>query len=143
VYNRIYSSDTDSITIEGNFMTINGSSLPYSNARSGSGLVGFAEAFEIINVQIAMFNYNVSGGGTNLSHFTMNNLTIIGNTTVPAVNLGGTAEEILLQERLMSRNSGGYIGVFNTQGAVEINNSQIKFTVIAVSTRAKGFTLVN
>src|SRR5690606_27110089 len=79
----------------------------------------------------------------NNAKFVMNNLTIIGNTTVPSINLGGTAEDILLQERLMSRNSGGYIGVFNTQGAVEINNSQIKFTVIAVSTRAKGFTLVN
>ncbi len=138
VYNRIYSSDTDSITIEGNFMTINGSSLPYSNARSGSGLVGFAEAFEIINVQIAMFNYNVSGGGTNLSHFTMNNLTIIGNTTVPAVNLGGTAEEILLQERLMSRNSGGYIGVMVSNGSSTFNNVQVKFAVIGFSHYAYG-----
>ncbi len=138
VYNRNYTNDTDSITIEGNFMTINGSSLPYSNARSGSGHVGFAEAFEIINVQIAIFNYNVASSGTNLSKFTMNNLTLIGNTTVPAINLGGTAEEILLQERLMSRNSGGYIGIMVSNGSSAFNNVQVKFAVIGFSHYAYG-----
>src|SRR5690606_1297860 len=65
VYNRVTLDNNDSIRIEGNFMTINGSQLPYSNGRSGSGLVGYADAFEIVNMQIGNFNY--SGGNGEIS----------------------------------------------------------------------------
>ena len=39
---------------------------------------------------------------------TINNLTIIGNTTIPEINYGGSVEDILIQERLMSMNRGTY-----------------------------------
>ncbi len=137
VYSRNYSSSNlDNLVIEGNFMTINGSNLPYSNARSGSGNVGYAEAFEIVNVQVGIFNYDVSGNEDNL--FTINNLQIIGNTTVPSVNFGGTAEEILLQERLMSRNSGGYVGVMISNGSTNFTNMQVRFTVLGFDNNAYG-----
>ncbi|MCK9235697.1 MAG: InlB B-repeat-containing protein, partial [Acholeplasmataceae bacterium] len=140
VYNRNFEAQQqDNLVIQGNYMTINGSQLPYSNARSGSSIVGFAEAFEIINVQIAIFNYSVNDNENNwISNWTMNNLSIIGNTTVPSVNFGGTAEEILLQERLMSRNSGGYIGVMVSRGSSTFNNVQVKFSVIGFSNYAHG-----
>ena len=150
VYNRFDPNNkSDNLTIEGNFMTINGSNLPYANERSGSGKIPFAGSFVIVVVRIAIFNYNMgwSGGEPyqtpdpnfhNDSQFTMNNLTIIGNTTVPSVNFGGSAEDILLQERLMSRNSGGHMGVLVMGGSSTFNNVQVKFTTLAFSTSAYG-----
>ena len=136
VYNRNNSSNNeDEIIIEGNYMTIDGSNLPFSNARSGSGDVGFGSAFEIVNVQIGIFNYNAGQYNAdpltqNESKLTINNLTIIGNTTIPEINYGGSVEDILIQERLMSMNSGGHIGIKVRNGSSEFNNVEVKFTVI-------------
>ena len=75
VYNRNNSSNNeDEIIIEGNYMTIDGSNLPFSNARSGSGDVGFGSAFEIVNVQIGIFNYNA--GQYKLDPLTQMNLNL-------------------------------------------------------------------
>ena len=60
VYNRFDPNNkSDNLTIEGNFMTINGSNLPYANERSGSGQISICWfIFVIVVVRIAIFNYN-------------------------------------------------------------------------------------
>ena len=143
VYQRFSESiDDDSLIIEGNFMTIDGSELPFSNANSGSGTVGFAQSFEIINVQVGIFYYGVNNnalGTTNNNYFSVNNLTVKGNTQTPYVDFSGTAEEIEIQERLMSRNSGGYIGFYMQKGEIDFTNTVIFNTVIAISNIAYGY----
>ena len=143
-YQRFSTSiDDDQFTIEGNFMTIDGSELPFSNADSGSGTVGFAQSFEIISVQIGVFFYGVTDtsltNNLNNNQFTMNNLIVKGNTSTPYVDFSGTAEEIEIQERLMSRNSGGYTGVMVASGSSNLNNLIIFNTVIAVTNNAFGY----
>ena len=144
VYSRFSTTtNNDNLTIEGNFMTIDGSNLPYSNRDSGSGTVGFAEAFEIINVQVAMFSYSVrdtSLATFNANEFNISNLQIIGNTTIPTVNFGATASEILQQEQLMSKNSGGYVGIYSEHGTSNYTNLNIVYTVIAISHNSYGFS---
>ncbi|MDY0074644.1 MAG: hypothetical protein RBR75_02005, partial [Acholeplasmataceae bacterium] len=153
VYSRFSESiDNDSITIEGNYMTIDGSNLPYSNKNSGSGLVGFAQSFEVINVQIAIFSYSVRDANlvpavneppTNNNQLNVNNLILKGNTSTPYVDFDGTVEQIELQERLMSKNSGGYIGFFVEHGRTDFNNMVIMNTVIAVTHNSYGLNTLN
>ncbi|MDD4354958.1 MAG: InlB B-repeat-containing protein, partial [Candidatus Izemoplasmatales bacterium] len=142
VYQRFSTTiDDDQLTIEGNFMTIDGSELPFSNANSGSGTVGFAQSFEIISVQVAVFLYSVKDqnlGTINNNQFHMNNLVVKGNTSIPYIDFTGTAEEIEIQERLMSKNSGGYNGVIVRSGTAELNNLFVFNTVIAVTNNAFG-----
>jgi uncharacterized repeat protein (TIGR02543 family) len=141
VYYRVYSGvDNDQITLEGNFMTIDGSNLGYINPdQDGYGTIGYAQGFDIISTQIGIFYYNVyETTPVNNNVFTMNNLRVIGNTTTPSVNYAGTEEEIYNQERLMSQNSGGILGVVVRNGKADLNNLIIGYTVIGVTTNAYG-----
>ncbi|MFA6800942.1 MAG: InlB B-repeat-containing protein [Acholeplasmataceae bacterium] len=153
VYSRISNNvNDDQVQIEGNYMTIDGSDLPISNANSGSGTIGYSQSFDIINVQIGIFYYNVLNSATyvfsddsnadndyiNDNQFSMNNLTIISNTTTPSVNYGGTATEISSEERLMSENSGGYLGVVIRSGEGNFNNMNMGSTTIAFTLNAFG-----
>ncbi len=131
----------DHVVIHGNYMIIDGSDLPFSNATSGSGILGYSAAFEVINVQIAMFYYDVSDSmtpGVNDNHFEINNLTLLGNTTTPAVNYGLSAEEIANQEQLMSRNSGGYNGLMVRGGSSTFNNLRVGYMLIPFFNTAHG-----
>lgn len=143
VYQRFSTTiDDDSLVVEGNFMTIDGSELPFSNANSGSGTVGFAQSFEIVSVQIAVFFYEVKDASvapTNNNQFDMNNLIIKGNTSTPYIDFSGTAEEIEIQERLMSKNSGGYGGIIASSGTFGFNNLYIFNAIIAVTNNAYGY----
>ncbi|MBI9010174.1 MAG: InlB B-repeat-containing protein [Tenericutes bacterium] len=141
VYYRINgNTDDDQITLEGNFMTIDGSNLEYINPdQEGFGNIVYAQGFDIVSTQIGIFYYNVSQTTpVNNNVFTMNNLKIIGNTTTPSVNYSGTEEEIYNQERLMSQNSGGILGVVVRNGKASLNNLVIGYTVIGVTTNAYG-----
>ncbi len=141
VYYRIDgNTDDDQITIEGNFMTIDGSNLEYINPdMDGDGTIIYAQAFDIVSTQIGIFYYNVyQTTPINNNVFTMNNLRILGNTTTPSINYGGTEEEIYNQERLMSQNSGGMLGVVIRNGKADLNNLIIGYTVIGVTTNAYG-----
>jgi uncharacterized repeat protein (TIGR02543 family) len=131
----------DTLTIQGNFMSIDGSTLPFNNANSGSGTVGFAQSFEVISVQVGMFYYGMgpSDGSTNDSSFTMNNLIVKGNTSTPYVDFSGTPEDIEIQERLMSKNSGGYTGVMIRAGSAYLDNLVVLNTVIAIFNTTYGY----
>ncbi|HPJ24178.1 MAG TPA: hypothetical protein PK113_04630, partial [Bacillota bacterium] len=61
VYYRINgSTDDDSIDVEGNFMTIDGSDIEYINPDlAGDGTISYAKTFEIVSGQIGIFYYNV------------------------------------------------------------------------------------
>jgi uncharacterized repeat protein (TIGR02543 family) len=141
VYFRIDgNTDNDQIAIEGNFMTIDGSDIAHINPEmDGMGTISYAQAFDIVSTQIGIFYYNVyQNTPVNNNRFTMNNLRVLGNTTTPSVNYGGTEEEIYNQERLMSQNSGGMLGVVIRNGKAELNNLIIGYTTIAVTTNAHG-----
>lgn len=144
VYARVDDQTTnDRFTINGNYMTIDGSDLPYSNKDSGSGVVGYAASFEIINVQVGIFYYNVANLSSSLpeendNKFTVENLTILGNTSTPQVNYGQSAEEIINQEQLMSKNSGGYLGIVVRNGSSYFENIRVGFTLIAFTNNAYG-----
>jgi len=131
----------DTLTIQGNFMSIDGSTLPFNNANSGSGTVGFAQSFEVINVKVGMFYYGMgpSDGSTNDSSFTMNNLIVKGNTSTPYVDFSGTPEDIEIQERLMSKNSGGYTGIMISAGSAYLDNLVVLNTVIAIYNTTYGY----
>jgi uncharacterized repeat protein (TIGR02543 family) len=138
--------DNDHLIVQGNYMTIDGSELPFSNAQSGSGLVGFAESFEIVSVQIAIFNYSVTNASlapTNNNQFHVNNLIVKSNTSTPYVDFDGTAEQIEIQERMMSRNSGGYVGFFVEHGMANYTNLVIFNAVIAITNNAYGINSSN
>lgn len=146
VYYRVSgNTDDDQIQLEGNFMTIDGSDINYINPDlAGNGLVGYSEAFEIVSVQIAIFYYNVyETSPINNNQFSMNNLRILGNTTTPSINYGGTEEEIYNQERLMSQNSGGMGGITIRSGKADLNNLIIGYTTIGVTTNAYGENSLN
>ncbi|TVP94276.1 MAG: hypothetical protein EA374_07610 [Acholeplasmatales bacterium] len=147
VYGRASDSVSgDHLVVHGNYMIIDGSSLPFSNATSGSGILGYSAAFEVINVQIAMFYYDVYNAdtpGVNDNHLEVNNLTLLGNTTTPAINYGLSAEEIANQERLMSRNSGGYNGLMVRNGSSTFNNLRVGYMLIPFFNVAHGAQDIN
>ncbi|MGD9910106.1 MAG: InlB B-repeat-containing protein [Candidatus Izemoplasmatales bacterium] len=139
VYARIKNgTDNDSIVIEGNFMTIDGTDLPYINPNLTS-TIPYSTAFQIVSTQIGLFYYNVlNTTPVNNNEFTMSNLRLLGNTTTPSINYAGSEEEIANQERLMSQNSGGILGVVVRNGKADLTNMVIAYTVIGVTTNAYG-----
>lgn len=147
IYGRVDgNTDNDRIQINGNYMTIDGSDLPYSNKDSGFGTVGYSASFEIVSVQISIFYYDVldesrlltAESHLNNNQFFMSNLTILGNTTTPQINYGLSAGEITSQEQLMSRNSGGYTGIIVRNGASTFSNLRLGYTLIAFTNNAYG-----
>jgi len=142
VYGRLdHGTSGDEIVIQGNYMTIDGSDLPKMNANSGSGTLGYAQSFEIINVQTGIFYYDVFDAektGLNDNSLSINNLTVIGNTITPSINYGLSAEEIASQEQLMSENSGGYNGIIVRNGTSRFENIRVGFTLIAFTDNAYG-----
>ena len=148
VYFRINgNTDDDQITLEGNFMTIDGSDINCINSEmDGYGNIIYAQGFDIVSTQIGIFYYDVYQTSpdplipvtVNNNQFTMNNLKVVGNTTTPSVNYGGTEEEIINQERLMSQNSGGMLGVVIRNGKASLNNLILGYTLIGVTTNAYG-----
>ncbi len=142
VYGRLDDGTSeDEIVIHGNYMTIDGSELPKMNADSGSGTLGYAQSFEIINVQTGIFYYDVFDAekpGLNDNSLSIRNLTVIGNTITPSINYGLSAEEIASQEQLMSENSGGYNGIIVRNGSSHFENIRVGFTLIAFTDNAYG-----
>jgi len=156
VYPRLGVSSNDTMVVEGNYFTIDGSNLPYLKTTSdpdtdefGNGGyqsvgVGTSGAYAIVSVQVGIFNYNVTpdytGGIVNNDNsVTYNNLTLLGNTTTPNVNYSLSADEILEQEELMSRNSGGFTGIMTRNGTTNLNNVNIGYTTIALFLTAYGY----
>lgn len=149
VYGRANSNTSgDDLVIHGNYLTIDGSNLPHSNRDSGSGVLGYSAAFEVINVQISMFYYEVYDASrfnpsdeayVNDNHFSVNNLTILGNTRTPAINYGQSAEEIANQEAEMSKNSGGYNGLMVRAGSSTFDNVRLGYTLIPFFNTAYGY----
>jgi len=91
-----------------------------------------------------MFLYNVTPDPTgvtinNDNEVSYKNLTVIGNTTTPYVNYSLSAEEILEQEILMSRNSGGFTGIMTRNGNTILDNVNIGYTTIAMFMTAYGY----
>ena len=139
--------DNDNLIVNGNYFTINGSNLPYMNVGSdpdnGFTDTGFDGSFDVVSVQVAILYYNVSNlstPGINNNNVAFNNLTLVGNTSTPSINYSQSAEEILLAEQLMSRNSGGYVGITIRNGNSHIYNSNIGLMTIGVTTNAYGYT---
>lgn len=139
------SVDNDNLVINGNYFTINGSNLPHMTVTSdpdgGFTDTGFDVSFDVVSVQVAMFYYNVFlNSSINNNQIAFNNLTLVGNTSTPYINYSQSAEEILLAEQLMSRNSGGYVGITIRNGNAHIYNTNIGLMTIGLTTNAYGLT---
>jgi len=152
VYQRVGVSNNDSLVLDGNYFTIDGSGLPYVKVTSDpdGGYtdvgVGTGSTYGIVSVQIGIFCYNVTPDPTkvlinNDNAVYYSNLTILGNTTTPSVNYSLSAEEILYQEQLMSINSGGLAGVMTRNGSTYLENVNIGYTTIACFLTAYGYKL--
>lgn len=137
VYARISSTElNENYVISGNLFNIDGSKLPYSSVNS-KGNLSNVTGYKIVNQQCAIFLYNVTqfSASTDIesnSTLNLNDLSLVGNTTVPSLNSSSEAE---LQSSLdiMNRNSGGYLGTFLGFGAdLVVDNSVINNTTIAV-----------
>jgi uncharacterized repeat protein (TIGR02543 family) len=144
--------DSDNLVINGNYFTIDGSKLPFSLVTSdpdgGYTTTGFDGAFTVVSVQISIFYYNAfveddtnpsSEPPINNNHVAFNNLTILSNTSTPAINYSESSEEIILAEQLMSRNSGGYLAIAIRNGNSHIYNNNIGYATIAITTNSYGF----
>lgn len=139
------SIDNDNLVINGNYFTVNGSDLPHMTVNSdpdgGYRDTGFDGSFDVVSVQVSIFYYNVYASlSTNNNNISFNNLTLIGNTATPYINYSQSAEEILLAEQLMSRNSGGYVGITIRNGNSHIYNTNIGLMTIGLTTNAYGLT---
>jgi uncharacterized repeat protein (TIGR02543 family) len=158
VYQRIGVSNDDELVLEGNYFTIDGSGLPFVKVTSdpdtdefGNGGytsvgVGTSSAYEIVSVQVAIFSYNVTPDPTgniinNDNKVNYRNLTVLGNTTTPSINYSLSADEILFQEQLMSRNSGGLAGMMIRNGSMYLENVNVGYTGIAIFITPYGYKL--
>ena len=116
--------------INGNFFTIDGSKLPYTNIYS-IGNLSSVPGYEICNVQMSMFAYLVSEKWNELplpksnASLNVSNLRVIGNSMNASLEMDGIT--------LMNKNSGGYIGIRSTFGAtMNIENTIVQNTNIGV-----------
>ncbi len=136
--------DTDNLVINGNYFTIDGSDLPYmtidSDPDGGFTTTGFSGSFDVVSVQIAIFYYNVySSTSINNNQVAFKNLSIISNTSTPAVNYSQSADEIVQAELLMSRNSGGMNAIIVRAGNSHIYNTNVGYSTIGLTTNAYGY----
>ena len=134
VYQRISPADSenpDNVVINGNYFTIDGSKLPYTNygpeglqASLGDGTtltqpgaLNTIPGYNIRNVQIAIFNHialdEVNPAKVNHGGVLYKNLTVIGNTYIPHINYSEGTDKIEEALAIMSRNSGGYVAIAN------------------------------
>ncbi len=143
VYQRLGVASADSLVLNGNYFTIDGSDLPFVNASSDPNGnyttvgIGDGSTYGVVSVQIAIFYYNVipDSSYVNINNdnvVSYENLTVIGNTKTPSVNYSLSAEEILYQEELMIQNSGGLCGLMSRSGSMNVNNVNVGYTTIAV-----------
>ncbi|HOO44075.1 MAG TPA: hypothetical protein PKU69_03295, partial [Bacillota bacterium] len=143
VYQRVGVASSDSLVLNGNYFTIDGTDLPFVNADSDPDGeyttvgIGDGSTYGVVSVQIAIFYYNVIPDLTyqsinNDNTVSYENLTVLGNTKTPSVNYSLSAEEILYQEELMIQNSGGLCGIMSRSGSMNVNNVNVNFTTIAI-----------
>ncbi len=164
VYQRVVPAAGDQannqLVVNGNYFVIDGSDLPVTNyspggiTLNGYGQVGGLtdnQSYRVRNVQVSIFHNSstdVAGNSTTydnpngIVHF--NNLTILGNTQTPSVNFSTDQSQIEASIELMSRNSGGYVGIGSYYGTqVNLDNVVIGATTIAVTSAYHSIATIN
>ena len=140
VYKRAFTTDlNESFVINGNCFEIDGTKLPYASIHS-VGNLSSVPGYNIASLHLGVINYMVSAHVrpdvnptdtpiSSNSKLTVNNIRITGNTTRPTVDYSSNNTSNAIE--LMSRNSGGYIGVNTYYGSeLNINNSIITNTTV-------------
>ena len=165
VYQRISPADSenpDNVVINGNYFTIDGSKLPYTNygpeglqASLGDGTtltqpgaLNTIPGYNIRNVQIAIFNHialdEVNPAKVNYGGVLYKNLTVIGNTHTPHINYSEGTDKIEEALAIMSRNSGGYVAIANNYNlTLAVDNVVIGSSTIAVWSNTETEVIVN
>lgn len=165
VYQRISPADSenpDNLVVNGNYFTIDGSKLPYTNYEPGSigielpggsvpiqpGALNTIPGYKIRNVQIAIFNHialtTVNPAKVNYGGVTYKNLTVIGNTRTPNVNYSEGTDKIQEALEVMGRNSGGYVAIANSFNLrLEVDNVVVGSSTIAIWSKAETDVIVN
>ncbi|MDD4000121.1 MAG: InlB B-repeat-containing protein [Bacilli bacterium] len=162
VYQRFSVADTenpDNLVINGNYFTIDGSKLPYTNYEPGNigltvGGITYEQAsalptatgYKIRNVQIAIFNHialdYTTAAIANYGGVTYHNLTVIGNTKTPSIIDSEGSDQIKEALETMSRNSGGYVAIANNYNlTLAVDNVVIGSSTIAIW--SNGETTIN
>lgn len=133
VYQRI-SPDKDlndeQYQINGNFFTIDGENLPYTDTHS-IGNLSSVPGYKIANVQMSIFGYYVSENYLEVpmaksnASLNVSNLRVIGNSKNSSLEMDGIS--------LMNKNSGGYIGIKSSYGStMNLYNTIVQNTNIGV-----------
>ncbi|MDR2822605.1 MAG: InlB B-repeat-containing protein [Acholeplasmatales bacterium] len=133
----------DDFSVIGNYMLIDGRGLPFVDGNDPSDIVGhYITGYAIYSPAISMFAYNVKPSGTlntpvsqiNNNVLSIKNLRIVGNTTLPEENYssGQTPEDILNQQQLMRKNSGGFDIIRALYGNIKVKNVIISSGVIGI-----------
>lgn len=138
--NGAYERNSGALTINGNYFTIDGSSLPLVDGRLGNYQFGEGKNggtdYIIQNVQFSIFKYGVETKNGNVDQMKMENLYILGNMNL-STNWGQNDGETYTVEvdgkkvKVLTM-SGAAVGVTVKAGTLEMDNVTVRRTVIAV-----------
>ena len=130
VYTRRVSSTTDKITVNGNFFKIDGSNLPlgHNGVDGREWSVAGESGYYVNNMQIGLFLYNcqTSAGYMHNGQATFNDLYLEGNYQ------GDASESKEYNDKNLLIYSGAYHGIVCRGGTVNVNNTTITKTNIAI-----------
>lgn len=136
-----YDRHSGALTINGNYFTIDGSSLPLVDGRLGNYQFGEGKDggtdYIIQNVQFSIFKYGVDTVNGNVDQLKMENLYILGNMNL-STNWGQNDGETYTVEidgkkvKVLTM-SGAALGVMVKAGTVEMDNVTIRRTTIAAN----------
>lgn len=165
VYQRISPADAenkDNLVINGNYFTIDGSKLPYTNYEPGNigiqipggsiltqaGALPTIPGYKIRNVLISIFKHisvdTANPAKVNYGGVTYNNLTVIGNTQTPNINYSEGSSDLEEALEIMGRNSGGYVAISNSNNTtLAVDNVVIGSSTIAIWSSNETDVIVN
>ena len=156
VYKRLVDNNTDTLKINGNFFTIDGSDLPYINngydlGDNGTGWNAITNNYVVGFVQVGIFLYYSAptvAGNVNDNQYasrksrdvkygestlTINNLNVKGNSDpnrsgeTKKITVGGETADLITMSTSM-------LGIVNRGGTVNMNNVVVQNTLTAIFT---------
>ena len=135
VYTRSVANPADTITINGNFFKIDGSGLPYAhNGVDGrSWAVDGLSGYYVNNMQIGLFLYHCTDVNDKYIH---NGQAIFNDLYLEANNTGDAAASVKYNDKDLLIYSGAYHGIVCRGGTINVNNTTIAKTNIAVFTES-------
>ena len=135
VYTRSVANPADTITINGNFFKIDGGGLPYAhNGVDGrEWAVDGLSGYYVNNMQIGLFLYHCTDVNNKYIH---NGQATFNDLYLEANNTGDAAESVKYNDKEFLIYSGSYHGIVCRGGTINVNNTTIAKTNIAIFTES-------